>query len=288
MYIKIRGRIHGPMTESQIKQMIQQGKAGKHNEVSTDGKTWSRASDFPELFPQKIQVHQQNDDDLQLADEPVKASRRGAGAGAAIWYLSNDGVTGLGPYSVRDILTLLAEGKTTREALVWIEGATPRQIKNVPEFSIEEKTSSAISAGSGGNSPGSPCSNCQKTILAEAAFCPHCGAAQGEKGANPLLHQRRCKSCGFPQEQGATFCPKCGIEQSAFTGKPKSRLVYILLALLFGGMFGIHNFYAKRKKQAMYQLILGLTLVGALVAIVWAIIEAFTVTSDGNGVPFSD
>ena len=70
--------------------------------------------------------------------------------------------------------------------------------------------------------------------------------------------------------------------------EPKSRLVYIILALFLGG-FGVHNFYAGYTRNAVIQLLLtlflGWTGIGALVVLVWVIIDIIQVTKDVSGVP---
>ena len=70
--------------------------------------------------------------------------------------------------------------------------------------------------------------------------------------------------------------------------EPKSRLVYIILALFLGG-FGVHNFYAGYTRNAVIQLLLTLLLgwtgIVALVILIWVIIDIIQVTNDASGVP---
>jgi len=65
----------------------------------------------------------------------------------------------------------------------------------------------------------------------------------------------------------------------------KSRTTYILLACFLGGA-GAHNFWAKRTKIAVIQLILSITVFGLIISMPWVIIDMFTVKEDGNGTPF--
>ncbi len=70
-----------------------------------------------------------------------------------------------------------------------------------------------------------------------------------------------------------------------------SRLVYVITAVFLGSL-GVHNFLAGRKKPAIIQLVMGTVgwlLIGIppLLAALWALYEAITVTEDGDGVPFS-
>ena len=69
--------------------------------------------------------------------------------------------------------------------------------------------------------------------------------------------------------------------------RPKSQTVYILLALFFFGLFGFHNFYARRFLQGVIQLIIALLLgwfiIGFIINFVWLVVEVCTVTRDGDG-----
>lgn len=68
--------------------------------------------------------------------------------------------------------------------------------------------------------------------------------------------------------------------------QPKSRTVYILLAI-FLGMFGLHNFYAAKPGSGVIQLaltvLLGWILIGLLINLFWIVAEVFSVDTDGTG-----
>ncbi|MFQ5732317.1 MAG: ATPase, T2SS/T4P/T4SS family [Planctomycetaceae bacterium] len=49
-YIRVRGRKNGPLSVEQLRSLARRGRFARHYEVSTDGKTWQPATDFPELF----------------------------------------------------------------------------------------------------------------------------------------------------------------------------------------------------------------------------------------------
>lgn len=69
---------------------------------------------------------------------------------------------------------------------------------------------------------------------------------------------------------------------------PKSRVSYVILALLLGAL-GIHNFYAGYTGKGIAQLCITLISFGVLafVSAIWALVEAITVTQDASGVPFN-
>lgn len=61
-----------------------------------------------------------------------------------------------------------------------------------------------------------------------------------------------------------------------YEANKKTALVAYLL-WFFLGLFGGHNFYLGRTGVAIAQLILTLTIVGMLITIVWAIVDAFLI-----------
>ena len=67
----------------------------------------------------------------------------------------------------------------------------------------------------------------------------------------------------------------------------KSRIVYIVLALIFGEI-GVHNFYAGYIGRGVAQLLITVLSFGLLfwISWIWAVIEICAVYHDGKGVPF--
>jgi TM2 domain-containing membrane protein YozV len=61
-----------------------------------------------------------------------------------------------------------------------------------------------------------------------------------------------------------------------FEANKKTAVVAYLL-WFFLGLLGAHNFYLKRTGVAVAQLILSITLVGAVVTLVWVIVDAFLI-----------
>lgn len=76
----------------------------------------------------------------------------------------------------------------------------------------------------------------------------------------------------------------------------KSRAVYIILAIFFGGL-GVHNFYAGYKNKGVWQLVLCLVsiplsfvIVGfftGLALLIWVIVDIVTINKDSDGNLFS-
>jgi TM2 domain-containing membrane protein YozV len=61
-----------------------------------------------------------------------------------------------------------------------------------------------------------------------------------------------------------------------FEANKKTAVVAYVL-WFFLGIFGGHNFYLKRTGVAIAQLILSLTLVGMIITVVWALVDAFLI-----------
>ncbi|HVZ50745.1 MAG TPA: TM2 domain-containing protein [Pseudolabrys sp.] len=61
-----------------------------------------------------------------------------------------------------------------------------------------------------------------------------------------------------------------------FEANKKTALVAYLL-WFFVGLFGGHNFYLKRTGVAVTQLILTITVVGAVITVFWVLVDAFLI-----------
>lgn len=72
-----------------------------------------------------------------------------------------------------------------------------------------------------------------------------------------------------------------------YSNHQKSQLIYVVLAL-FLGAFGVHNFYANRWGRGLLQLLLTVAtgLVGSVISSLWAIINIFSIETDGDGHSF--
>lgn len=81
-----------------------------------------------------------------------------------------------------------------------------------------------------------------------------------------------CKNCSAEMSDQAKACPKCG--HPAHEKGSKSKVAFVLLALLFGG-FGIHRMYIGDWFLGFLYLIFCWTFVPAIVALVEAIVIGF-------------
>lgn len=290
-YIKIRGSVRGPFDVRQIQTLLQQGKIGKYNEISEDNVDWRPLKDVLgggarttkgtpstanapsggdfggsggsgnfsgfENFNRSdnSDAFDGADDDLQLVDAQSSGNADSDGASEdAVWFVSNDGVSGTGPYTTAEVWRLLKTRRATPNSFVWLEGLPARPLKDVPEFgkATEIDGDAPDSTRSGVALQGEKrCQSCREPVPVGSAFCPKCGAA------NPTDGPRRvCPRCAAPASLSAEKCPKCGCR--LVYQRRKSRLIYVVLGLL-GGIVGAHTFYSGRRIEARKQFSLAAT-----------------------------
>ena len=143
-YVRIRGKVFGPLTENQIITLVQQGKLGRMNEISTDGQQWVRADQFERFFPKpqfkREPKFQTSDAGEEHRTPPAKSEARSpkpdhvAESSPAAWYYSEDGKTGMGPYPQSDIEQMIRHEKITGQTILWHDRLDPQTAESVPEF----------------------------------------------------------------------------------------------------------------------------------------------------------
>ena len=90
----------------------------------------------------------------------------------------------------------------------------------------------------------------------------------GAPGAQPSPEQPAYGSAGYGDP--AYGQPAYG--QQAYATPPKQWVLALVLAFFLGG-FGVHNFYLGYTTRGIIQLVLTITLVGAPISAIWALIE---------------
>ncbi|MDR1383193.1 MAG: DUF4339 domain-containing protein [Planctomycetaceae bacterium] len=173
-YVKFRGKTLGPLEENQLQDMVRQGKLGRMSEVSHDGQKWTKAGDEETFFPKTSKtvcpptprhfpsvskaIHRQeinSSDGLTLVPPELDASNTSQpnaisqftdnhisdkNSNDAIWYYSEDGTTGVGPFSQNDLAQLFRQGKISGKTIVWRDSnddsnsSDPIAAENMPEF----------------------------------------------------------------------------------------------------------------------------------------------------------
>jgi hypothetical protein len=137
-YVRIRGKVFGPLEEKQVVNLVRQGKLGRMNEISTDQRQWVRADEFEQFFPKpqpkrKTPVFEANGlqkDMTQVISQPSEAESL-----ANAWYYSEDGKTGSGPFPQSDIEQMIRQDKIIGETILWNDRTDPQTAETIAEFS---------------------------------------------------------------------------------------------------------------------------------------------------------
>jgi len=119
LYVRIRGRVQGPLDEEGLRRLIKRGQLAQFHEVSTDGVTWKKAGEFiPEFFvnPRGGEgPHTPGGGEDPLPEDEI------AGPDDDQWYYGL-GDKQLGPETFTHLVELVRSGTLTDEDLVWKEG----------------------------------------------------------------------------------------------------------------------------------------------------------------------
>ena len=137
-----------------------------------------------------------------------------------------------------------------------------------------------------------PCPDCGHMVSTAAPACPSCGRPFTQAApASPFQHLPQPVPYA-PQPvqyiapvQYAQQVIVAPAYQPALMTPPKSRGIYIVLALFLGGL-GVHNFYAGYNGRGAAQLVI--TLVtglsgGFFLVAIWAFVECFIINTDAYG-----
>lgn len=115
------------------------------------------------------------------------------------------------------------------------------------------------------------CRTCGKELNNNADVCMNCGC-------KPQKGRKYCQNCGSETTENQDVCVKCGIKLNnadvlgGFSGGTRQKLVAALLAF-FLGTLGIHDFYLGFKGRGIIKIILTVTVFGAIVSEIWALID---------------
>lgn len=118
-YIRLRGKVLGPFTLTQLRSLRDQRKLSPFHEVSEDRISWVAASSMPDLFgtPAGVQTAIQ----VSESDPPAGPGPRGAAGGAA-WYYLDEQAKSQGPCTAREVAALYDSGSIAPDTRVWHDG----------------------------------------------------------------------------------------------------------------------------------------------------------------------
>lgn len=147
LYVKIRGRVHGPFEHPKLRTMVQSGQLSRVHLVSPDSQNWQRASDFPELFEsnrpvQKVEpAEPRSSQGTQYSQGPSEPSQSSPAARASqtpgdLWYYSINGEEVPDPVSKMQLMNLIRQKVVYSHDMVWRQGLEQwTRISNIPELS---------------------------------------------------------------------------------------------------------------------------------------------------------
>jgi GYF domain 2 len=148
LYVRIKGRVQGPFTIEKLQGLARRGQLGRVHQVSEDGETWRKASDYPDLFmPARPVNSREVERNPQRAQEAAPASAARVDEHASppasqehesVWYLEDNGIP-KGPLSFGSLKRYLQSGEYSSSTLVWREGMEDW----VPADTIEALSASA-------------------------------------------------------------------------------------------------------------------------------------------------
>jgi uncharacterized RDD family membrane protein YckC len=128
-YIRDRGRVLGPFSFDQLDGMRTRGQLARLHEVSTDRKSWVRATQVPNLFGQPTVLVEPagasgeatTAPSYDVAPESAPALGPVSDPGDHLaWYYGRD-KTPVGPVRFSELRALAARGEVRAETLVWNE-----------------------------------------------------------------------------------------------------------------------------------------------------------------------
>lgn len=132
LYLRVRGRVLGPYEPDKLQAMVRRGQLSRLHELSTDGVSWVRASNYPELFAINVEVPAAQQTDVSRVgtatptDESITETSKSVDTDAAMtasvkWYFSRGDVQG-GPVDFPTLKLMAASGQLSPDDLVWTEG----------------------------------------------------------------------------------------------------------------------------------------------------------------------
>jgi hypothetical protein len=128
LYIRVRGRVLGPYDQEKLQSLARRGQLSRMHELSVDGASWVRASNYPELFtgsPVEMPTDHRIASDsaatgvATAATAPAAAQTAGPTSGR--WHYTSAGVQ-RGPVDFANLQLLCASGQITPDDLVWSDG----------------------------------------------------------------------------------------------------------------------------------------------------------------------
>lgn len=140
-YVRIRGRIHGPIDRVKLATLVTRGQLSRIHEISSDGQTWRPAATMPELFvaarskvsscspdsgpvtPLNSQIAAEGytanqDPGFEPADAPWQDNTTSPTDDSISWYYAVNGAQ-QGPIATSELAELIRTHRVSDRDMVW-------------------------------------------------------------------------------------------------------------------------------------------------------------------------
>jgi GYF domain 2/Domain of unknown function (DUF4190) len=165
-YVRMRGRVLGPFSPSQLASLRHRGRLTEDHELSQDRRSWIKAAEMPGAFAKSAETQSQPQPHLQptravelewpvlsVVDEPAPAQVSPAAPVEVQWFVAR-GDSHQGPMSRADVERMINTGELGPSSLVWKQGMpTWQPAAQVNEFRFES-TAEGSAAGPPGGAAG--------------------------------------------------------------------------------------------------------------------------------------
>lgn len=155
LYLRLRGKVTGPFSQSDLQRMREQGRLSAFHEVSLDQQSWMLASEAGLLQVSRSSFPMLDlEPNVALSGSPMAlqpASAPQQQASPATWYHVDGNGTRQGPLTREQMGELLGQGTLKARSLIWTEGmADWMPITETELSSLLPATTKARAARTGG------------------------------------------------------------------------------------------------------------------------------------------
>ncbi len=130
-YVRMRGRVLGPFSPSQLASLRDRGRLAEDHELSQDRRSWMKASEMPGVFARPAESHSQPQHSRAVELEwpvssspgevPAPAQLSPAAAVETQWFVAR-GSSHQGPMTHADVQRMINSGELGGNSLVWKHG----------------------------------------------------------------------------------------------------------------------------------------------------------------------
>jgi hypothetical protein len=118
-YVRIRGKVLGPFSQSQLRALRDRGQFHSYHEVSEDRQSWASAAQLAEIFIKTSEPANPRND---VRDAPQQKSSTRPVETSDGWYYVDSAGRQHGPVDLNRLLALRASGTISNNTRIWCRG----------------------------------------------------------------------------------------------------------------------------------------------------------------------